>query len=172
MRFQTSPKTEIPHIYDLLFKNLRNPPPPAFLQVLNLDRVFRLCALWVSQKIRTFSFLTCWLLAQPFAFLSSSGVCSFCWNCVYGQILWSLCSVDFHTIRLQLPIQTVLSVAPELHVFVSSLDNRQNFRKTSTPPFLYLCNIIPYPEYEDSWKSIACCAWLHIHNVLTKSVQH
>ena len=29
-----------------------------------------------------------------------------------------------------------------------------------------------YPEYEDSWKSVACCARLHIHNVLTKGVQH
>ena len=39
------------------------------------------------------------------------------------QILWSLCSVDFHTFTLQLPIQTSLSVAPELQVFVSSLEN-------------------------------------------------
>ena len=37
------------------------------------------------------------------------------------QILWSLCSVDFHTLTLQLPIQTPHSVAPELQVFVSSL---------------------------------------------------
>ena len=49
------------------------------------------------------------------------------------QILWSLCSVDFHTLTLQLPIQTLQSVAPELQVFVSSLENRQNFSKTSTP---------------------------------------
>ena len=49
------------------------------------------------------------------------------------QILWSLCSVDFHTLTLQLPIQTPHSVAPELQVFVSSLQNCQNFRKTSTP---------------------------------------
>ena len=38
------------------------------------------------------------------------------------QILWSLSSVDFHTLTLQLPIQTKISVAPELHVFVSSLE--------------------------------------------------
>ena len=31
------------------------------------------------------------------------------------QTLWSLCSVDFHTFTLQLPIQTLNSVAPELH---------------------------------------------------------
>ena len=49
------------------------------------------------------------------------------------QILWSLCSVDFHTFALQLPIQTPHSVAPELQVFVSSLENCSNFRKTSTP---------------------------------------
>ena len=50
-----------------------------------------------------------------------SGVCSFCWNFTERQILWSLCSVDFHTLTLQLPIQTPHSVAPELQVFVSSL---------------------------------------------------
>ena len=49
------------------------------------------------------------------------GVCSFCRNLTERQILWSLCSVDFHTLTLQLPIQTSHSVAPELQVFVSSL---------------------------------------------------
>ena len=34
------------------------------------------------------------------------------------------------------------------------------------------CRVVSYPEYEDSWKSVACCAWLHFHNVLTKGVQH
>ena len=34
---------------------------------------------------------------------------------------------------MQLPIQTLHSVAPELQVFVSSLENCQNFSKTSTP---------------------------------------
>ena len=37
------------------------------------------------------------------------------------QNLWSLCSVDFYTLTLQLPIQTPHSVAPELQVFMSSL---------------------------------------------------
>ena len=55
------------------------------------------------------------------AFVYCSGVCSFCWNFSERQILWSLCSVDFHTLTLQLPIQTPHSVAPELQVFVSSL---------------------------------------------------
>ena len=49
------------------------------------------------------------------------------------QILSSLVSVNFHTFTLQLPIQTPHSVAPELQVFVSSLENCQNFSKTSTP---------------------------------------
>ena len=47
--------------------------------------------------------------------------------------MWSLCSVDFHTLTLQLPIQTQNPVAPELQVFVSSLENCPNFSKTSTP---------------------------------------
>ena len=49
------------------------------------------------------------------------------------QILWSLCSVDFYTLTLRLPIQTPHSVVPELQVFVSSLENCQNFSKMSTP---------------------------------------
>ena len=49
------------------------------------------------------------------------------------QILWSLCSVDFHTFTLQLPIQTPHSVAPQIQVFVNSLENCQNLSKTSTP---------------------------------------
>ena len=35
--------------------------------------------------------------------------------------MWSFSSVDFHTLTLQLPIQTPNSVAPELQAFVSSL---------------------------------------------------
>ena len=49
------------------------------------------------------------------------------------QILWSLCSVDFRTFTLQFPIQTLHSVAPELQVFVSSLENCQTFSIMSTP---------------------------------------
>ena len=49
------------------------------------------------------------------------------------QILWSLCLVDFHAFTLQLVIQTLHSVAPELQVFVSSPNNCQNISKTSTP---------------------------------------
>ena len=35
-------------------------------------------------------------------------------NFTERRILWSLCSADFHTLTLQLPIQTPHSVAPEL----------------------------------------------------------
>ena len=57
------------------------------------------------------------------------------------QIKCSLTSVDFHTFTLQLPIQTPHSVAPELQVFVSSLENCQNFSKTSTPLTFFLLDI-------------------------------
>ena len=49
------------------------------------------------------------------------------------QILWSLCSLDFHTLKLKLPIQTLHSVATELPVSLRSGENCQNFRKTNTP---------------------------------------
>ena len=49
------------------------------------------------------------------------------------QILWSLCSVVFHAFTLILPIQTSLSVAPELPVCLRSGENCPNFSKTSTP---------------------------------------
>ena len=38
------------------------------------------------------------------------------------EILWSLSSVNFHTLTLQFPIQTPNSVAPELQDYVSSLE--------------------------------------------------
>ena len=47
-------------------------------------------------------------------------------------ILWSLCSVVFHVLTLRLPIQTSLSVAPDLPVFLSSAENCHKFKKTST----------------------------------------
>ena len=37
----------------------------------------------------------------------------------FVEILWSLCSVDFHISTLQLPIHNLHSVATELQVFVS-----------------------------------------------------
>ena len=41
------------------------------------------------------------------------------------QILWSLCSVVFHAFALKLPIQTSVSVAPEITVSLSSHENVQ-----------------------------------------------
>ena len=51
-----------------------------------------------------------------------TGVCLFRLNFTECQILSSFSWVDFHTLTLQLPIQTQNSVAPELQVFVSSLE--------------------------------------------------
>ena len=52
------------------------------------------------------------------------------------QILWSLCLVAFHALTLKLPIQTSLSVGPQLPVSLSSHEKRPNFRKTTTPQLL------------------------------------
>ena len=49
------------------------------------------------------------------------------------QILWSLSLVDFHTLTLQLPIQTLHSVVPELQVFGEFTWKLPKFKKTSTP---------------------------------------
>ena len=70
---------------------------------------------------------------QSISYLGCARFSEFTQNFSERQVLWSLCSVDFHTLTLQLPIQTPHSVVPELQVFVSSLENCANFRKTSTP---------------------------------------
>ena len=49
------------------------------------------------------------------------------------QILWSLCSVVFHALTLKLPIQTSVSVVPELTVSLSLQENCPNFRKRGHP---------------------------------------
>ena len=74
-----------------------------------------------------------WLTFVHVAQLGCARFPEFTQNSSERQILWSLCSVDFHTLTLQLPIQTLHSVAPELQVFVTSLENCPNFRKMSTP---------------------------------------
>ena len=48
------------------------------------------------------------------------------------QILWSLCSVDFHALTLKLPIQTLLPAAPKLKVHTRPGKKCPNFRKMST----------------------------------------
>ena len=70
-------------------------------------------------------------------------------------LVLSLCSVDFHTFTLQLPIQTPHSVALELQVFVSSLENCQISAKRAHPrglnSFIFMlflqkrCKIISTP---------------------------
>ena len=94
----------------------------------NLFKPDRICVLTV-QFCSRLVFWTCTtiklhlkIIVQKRNNLINSGVCSFCWNFSERQILWSLCSVDFHTLTLQLPIQTPHSVAPELQVSVSSLN--------------------------------------------------
>ena len=42
------------------------------------------------------------------------------------QILWNLCSVVFHVLTLNLPIQTSLSVALKLPVSLRSVENSGN----------------------------------------------
>ena len=47
-----------------------------------------------------------------------------------------LCSVVFRALTLKLPIQTSLSVTPELPVSLNSAENCHELRKTSTPQFI------------------------------------
>ena len=65
------------------------------------------------------------------------------------QILWSLCSVDFHALTLNLPIHTSLSVSPKLQVSLSSTENCSNFTKTRTPqvPALHPTHITSLNRY-------------------------
>ena len=91
------------------------------------------------------------------------GVCSFCWNFSERQILWSLCSVDFHTFTLQLPIQTPHSVAPELHVFVSSLKisaKRAHPRDARTPSVFFLHF---HAIFGEKMAKIIGWGWLSLH---------
>ena len=83
-----------------------------------------------------FQNVTCklpWLCAMDF-----SGVCSFCWNFTERWILWSLWSVDFHTFTLQLPIQTLHSVAPELPSFCEFTWKLLTFQQNERTPDLTL----------------------------------
>ena len=65
--------------------------------------------------------------------------------------LWTIeHSVDFHTFTLQLPIQTPHSVAPELQVFASSLQNCQNFSKMGTPLLTFFACFLSMVDVCDS----------------------
>ena len=54
-------------------------------------------------------------------------------NFTEHQILWSLCSVDFHTLTLQLAVETLHSVVPELQVFVIHLKTVKISAKRAHP---------------------------------------
>ena len=78
--------------------------------------------------------------SEVLAFQGCARIPEFTQNFSEHQILWSWCSVDFHTLTLHLPIEILHFVAPELQVFVSSLENCANFRKTSTPQLYEMIN--------------------------------
>ena len=49
------------------------------------------------------------------------------------QMLWSLCLVVLRALTLRLPIQTALSVAPQLPICARSGEKNQKISKTGTP---------------------------------------
>ena len=59
-----------------------------------------------------------------------TGVCSFCWNFSELQILWSLCSVDFHTFNIAIAYSNSTFCGAWTPSFC---EFTQNFSKTSTP---------------------------------------
>ena len=64
-------------------------------------------------------------------------------NSTERQVLWSLCSVDFHTLTLQLPIQTPHSVASELPSFCEFTGKLCKFQENEhTPESVRVSNII------------------------------
>ena len=54
-------------------------------------------------------------------------------NCSERQFLWGLCLVVFRALTLEVPIQTSLSVAPELPVSLRLDEKCQKFRKLLHP---------------------------------------
>ena len=112
-------------------------------RLLNLTRIFKLISRVVEQMVNVLTLLTCnidnfaslfrFIDTYPQTYLGCARFPGFVQNFSERQILWSLCSVDFHTFTLQLLIQTPHSVALELQVLVSSHEKCQNFSKTSTP---------------------------------------
>ena len=51
---------------------------------------------------------------------------SFCWNFTERQILWSLCSVDCHSLTLQFPIQNLQTVFCEFTAKLSKFQENEN----------------------------------------------
>ena len=103
-------------------------------------------------------FIAC---SEVLAFLGCAHIPEFIQNFSERQILWSWCLVDFHTLTLHLPIQILHFVVPELQLFVSSLENGANFRKTSTPQLYEMINPkqvseIHYINLKESFEELAC----------------
>ena len=107
------------------------------------DRVYFLFQIFVAKvKQRSAREATCILAMETMAFSKVNSTFSpFSWGVlvflIFCKILVSarfcLCSVDFLTFTLKLPIQTsVLSVAPELPVSLRSTENCQKLRKPNT----------------------------------------
>ena len=74
---------------------------------------------------------------HPLRHLFSQGCArfpEFTQNSSEHQILWSLCSVDFHTLTLQLPIQTLHSVVHELLSFCEFTSKMSKFQQNEHIP--------------------------------------
>ena len=66
---------------------------------------------------------------------------NFCKILVSTRFLWRMCPVVFHALTLELPIQTSLSVAPELPVYLSSAEKCEKVSETSTPQVNFILKI-------------------------------
>ena len=64
--------------------------------------------------------------STPMGYLEITGVCSFRSNFSERQVLWSLCSVDFHTLTLQLPI-------PSFCEFTSNFSKNEHTPERTSP---------------------------------------
>ena len=98
-------------------------------------------------------------------------VCSFRSNFTERQVLWSFSSVDFHTLTLQLPIQTQNCVVPELKF----CEFTSNFSKTSTPQMNFLTSRRGCARFAEiaceltkAWSSGATEFWVWIGNCNVK----
>ena len=89
----------------------------------------------IDEAIRKEKFGDIWIILTSLEIWGCARSSDFVKHSSERQIL---CSVVFHALTLQLPIQTLQSVTPELQFFVSSLENCQNFSKTSTPLSNYI----------------------------------
>ena len=92
---------------------------------LGHDRFY--ASFWIfEKKIKVFIYVTKCTLNLNIRTILSWNFAKFVEN-VLGSI---------HALILKLPIQTSLSVAPELQVFTRSAEKCENFSETSTPLFV------------------------------------